>query len=331
MWYISFQGESDGEVNNILIYHDSGVEHSQPNLLPTGGANPALQELRGFTIVGDLLYVVNAYKRLSQLLLYRANGDGTYLFESIFASAATINSILHPFDCTFDPSGNCYLSSQDTNVVTRLQDSGAALPVAPYLLGNYNPSGNFLAGTFVASTVGGLPGVHPPAPPDVPAPQGLQVAYTDGTDTRVANSVRGVAYYADHLFVADEPGNAVKIYDGTTGQLACTIAGSNLSAPVHLLFNGSMLYIGSSGNDSVLSCDLSSGVPAGTVAPVTFIDGGVKHISGMAFDGDGNFYAAERKAKKIKKFSASGASLGDFITGLPDEPEFIMYVPKAGS
>ncbi|MEP7220766.1 MAG: hypothetical protein ABI876_17700, partial [Bacteroidota bacterium] len=262
MWYISFQGESDGEVNNILIYHDSGVEHSQPNLLPTGGTSPVLQELRGFAIVGDLLYVVNAYKGLSQLLLYRANGDGAYLFESIFASAATINSILHPFDCTFDPSGNCYLSSQDTNVVTRLQSSGAVLPVASYLLGNYNPSGDFLAGTFVASTVGGLPGVHPPAPPDVPAPQGLQVSYTDGTDTRVANSVRGVAYYADHLFVADEPGNAVRIYEGTTGQLACTIAGSNLSSPVHLLFNGSMLYIGSSGNDSVLSCDLSSGVPA---------------------------------------------------------------------
>ena len=50
----------------------------------------------------------------------------------------------------------------------------------------------------------------------------------------------------------------------------------------------------------------------------------------MAFDSAGNFYAAERKARKIKMFSADGSGKGaDFITGLPDEPEFILHVPKS--
>ena len=49
----------------------------------------------------------------------------------------------------------------------------------------------------------------------------------------------------------------------------------------------------------------------------------------MAFDAEGNFYAAERKAKRIKKFPPDGSGGGvEFISGLPDEPEFILYVPK---
>ena len=90
-----------------------------------------------------------------------------------------------------------------------------------------------------------------------------------------------------------------------------------------------VLYIGSSGNDSVVSYDLAQGTPSGTVLPKMFIDGEVKHVSGMAFDAEGCFYAAERKAKKIKKFPPDGSGRGkDFITDLPDEPEFILYVPK---
>jgi hypothetical protein len=49
----------------------------------------------------------------------------------------------------------------------------------------------------------------------------------------------------------------------------------------------------------------------------------------MAFDAEGNFYAAERKRKRIMKFPPDGSGDGvEFIGGLPDEPEFILYVPK---
>lgn len=70
--------------------------------------------------------------------------------------------------------------------------------------------------------------------------------------------------------------------------------------------------------------------PTRKVAPKTFVDGAVKHVSGMAFDDEGQLYAAVRLAKKIKKFPADGSGKGkDFITDLPDNPEFILYVPKA--
>lgn len=294
MWYISFQGESDGNVNNILVYHDSGQEHLQPNLLPTGGSNPKLQELRGFCLVGNLLYVVNAHKTISQILVYEAGSDGTYSFKEIFASMDSINSILHPYDLTFDASENCYISSQDTNVVTGVLPDGTAMNVASFLSENY--SGEFLAGTVVASEIPFAGDSNSTLPPIVAAPQGLTASLDKGS---VSNSVRGVLYYGGFLYVSDEPANAVKVYNVETGELQGQIAGDNLSAPVQLIVNANVLYIGSTGNDSVVTYDLSQGAPSGTVEPAYYINGEIKHISGMGFDGDGYFYAAELKSGHI--------------------------------
>ncbi len=329
MWYISFHGGSGG-INNILVYHDSGKQHTQPDLLPTGGSNPTLKELRGFVLDGSLLYVVNAYKQYSQVLTYRESG-GVYSFQQIYASSASVNSILHPYDISLDGSGNSYVSSQDTNVITGLQAANTTLPIAGFLQQQYPPPDVFLSGTQVSSSIGDLPNTPLPSPPDVAAPQGLSVSFTDSSDTRVGNSVRGVLFHNGYLFVSDEPGNTVNIYAADSGELSGQIAGGNLVAPVQLLLgpSGNELYIGSSGNDSVVRYDLRQGIPTGTVVPETFINGHAKHVSGMAFDADGNFYVAERKAQKIKQFPPDGSGSGkDFITGLPDNPEFIRYVPK---
>ncbi len=331
MWYISFQGEGDGGENNIHVYHNTGKKHTHSKLLPEGGANPKLLELRGFAVNGQLLYVVNANKDLSQILVYQAGKDGSYSFKEIFASKDTVNSILHPYDLTFDTTGNCYVSSQDTNLVTGLKGKDAPLAVASDLQAKFpSPQNQFLAGTIVASSKGALPHVAQPAPPDVPAPQGLTVSFTDDTNTKVANSVRGVLFHAGYLYVADEPANVVKVYDAATGSFSGEIAGDNLGAPVQLLLNEqtNYLYIGSTSNASVVRYDLSGGAPTGTVQPETFIDSEVKHISGMAFDADGNFYAAERKKKTLKRFDPDGSNSSAFIDNLPDEPEFILYVPK---
>lgn len=330
MWYISFQGEGAGSVNNILVYHDNGKPHTQPKLLPEGKTDPELCELRCFAIEGKLLYVVNGNKKMSQLLVYEAGKKGQYAFREILASKDTVNSIVHPYDLAFDAGGNCYVSSQDTNVVTGLAGKDDPLPVASYLQQQYPSPAIFLAGTFVASSVGALPAVGSPTPPDVPAPQGLAVSFTNDTKQRVANSVRGVLSHNGYLYVADEPANSVKVYDTATGQLYGQIMGDNLGAPVQLLLDvkTNVLYIGSTANASVVSCDLSRGAPEGTVSPETFIKGKVKHISGMGFDADGNFYAAERKKKAIKKFDGDGKYLGPFIENLPDLPEYILYVPK---
>ncbi len=141
-------------------------------------------------------------------------------------------------------------------------------------------------------------------------------------------------FHNDYLYVADEPANAVKVYDANTGKLYGQITGDKLKRPVQLLLeaNTAVLYISSSGNDSVMSYDLSQGPPSGIVTPRMFIKGEVKNISGMAFDADGGFYAAERIAKRIKKFPPDGRGSGDeFIKNLPDEPEFILYVPKSNN
>ena len=331
MWYISFQGETDGGENNIHVYHNSGEKHKHSKLLPEGGANPKLLELRGFAIQNQLLYVVNANKGLSQILVYEAKQQGGYSFKEIFASRDTVNSILHPYDLTFDAGGNCYISSQDTNVVTGLSGKDAPLAVASYLLEQYPPPQNqFLSGTIVASSKGALPHVAQPSPPDVPAPQGLTVSFTDDTQAKVANSVRGLFFHEGYLYVADEPADAVKVYEAKTGRLNGMIAGNNLGAPVQLLLNEqtNSLYIGSTANASVFRYDLSHGAPTETVTPELFIDAKVKHISGIAFDAAGNFYAAERKKKRILKFDGDGSHASTFIDNLPDDPEFILYVPK---
>ena len=330
MWYISFGGGTGG-VNNILVYHDSGHPHSKPNLLPTGKGDPPLQELRGFVIAGSLLYVVNAYHKYSQILVYEADRNGDYRFKKIFASKDEVHSLAHPYGLTFDRQGNCYVSSQDTNVVIGLHGTGCAHEVAAFLQQQYPPPAKFLPGTVVASSIGALPGTQSPPPPNVLVPHGLAVSFTDPPQTRVAHSVRGVLFHNGYLYVADEPANAVKVYAVETGECRGQIAGHNLCAPDQLLLDATtgVLYIGSSENDHVVCYDLAQGTPSGTVPPRPFIHGGVKHVSGMAFDPDGYFYVAERKAKRIKKLPPNGSGSGmDFISGLPDEPEFILYVPK---
>jgi hypothetical protein len=321
VWYVGFHG-GPNDVNNILVFSDEGEQRTGA-LLNVDSSTPPLLELRGFALAGDLLYVVNGYKKYSQVLVFAADGEGNYDYRSEYASKEQTNSMLHPYDLAFDQKGRCYVSNQDTNVVAGFKGANDPVSVASGLPPP-QPGTRYLEGTIVASSVGALPDVPTPPPPDVPRPQGLEVSFDGG---KVANSVRGILLEDGYLFVADEVANAVKVYDPDTGDLVARIKGDNLSAPVQLLLEGKTLYIGSTGNDSVVSYDLRHGFPNHVVAPKTFISGAVKHVSGMAF-AHGHLYAAERKAKKIKKFPASGGSHGkDFITGLPDNPEFILHVP----
>ena len=209
-----------GGVNNILVYHDNGRPHARPHLLPTGKDDPPLQEVRGFAAAGRLLYVVNADESLSQILVYEGDAGDGYRFQKILASMTEVSSLVHPYDLTFDEQGNCYVSSQDTNVVTGLRAGGGVLEVAAHLRQLYPPPHTFLVGTRVASSFGLLPGIQAPHPPDVGVPHGLDVGFEDHTRTRVAHSVRGVVCHGGHLYVADEPGDAVKVYEVENGRSA---------------------------------------------------------------------------------------------------------------
>lgn len=331
VWYVGCHGgKSKGSVNNILVYSDKGKQCTDA-LLASDPSHP-LEELRGFGFVGELLYVVNGSKDRSELLVFKSDGHGGYAFQGVYASGHDANAVVHPYDFTFDSSQRCYISNQDTNVVAGFKAAKTPLDVAPFLVAKYPHPERFLAGTAVASAVGALPGLAQPPPSDVPTPEGLQVCIMaeEGPKTgpKVVKSVRGVLWFQGSLFVADEPGNAVKIYDGT-GKIQGRIEGDNLREPVQLLLHGSTLYIGSSGTGSVVTYDLTQGAPVGKAQPKPFVDG-VKSVSGMDFGSDGLFYAAARTDKEIKRFPAAGGSPGEDFPldpGLSDDPEFILHVP----
>lgn len=316
--YISFHGGKHA-LNNIHAYDLSDPDAKSTKLLPD---IPERQELRGFAVNGTKLYVVNAYKKLNQLLVYDLSGlkKSPQTNGSVLASGEIINSIFHPFDLTFDSNGNIYLSSQDSNVVTRMTLEGDAQPVAGYLSEQY-PDGSFLSGTFIASDTGNLNGISSPYPPDVSSRQGLSVSVEDG---EVQNSVRGVLVNGDYLYVADEVANSVNAYSLKDGKLVGYLATDSMTAPVHLKVNQGLLYIGA--GSSIFTYDLSQGVPEGKVAPEVFIDGDLHHASGMAFDSSGNFFVAQRKKQNVLKYDSSSTLVGKVLKDLGDDPEFIEFL-----
>jgi 6-phosphogluconolactonase (cycloisomerase 2 family) len=195
--------------------------------------------------------------------------------------------------------------------------------VAAHLLEHY-PDGKFLPGTLVASSRGSLPEYGHHTPPDVPAPLGLRVVLDKHGMPR--HSVRGIIVHRKHLYVADEAADAVKVFDVDSGELIARITGQGLKAPVHLILHGEALYIGASGTGSILSLDLTT-PPTGELEARVVIDGKLDAPSGFAIGPEGDLYVAERKKQRVRRFSSDGKKEGTFIHGLPDMPEFLVYVP----
>jgi hypothetical protein len=226
MWYATFHSVDSSY--NIYAYDDSGNRLTTSVLNAASAPKDLLKkaELRamGFAPDGDF-YVVNSKEDVSQILRFsgKENSDHSRDYKGIFTSNNSVDAIVHPFGYTVDPvSGNVFVSSQDTNVVTQVfgpfgtGSPGAAAPIAP--VSKSTQKANFLDGTFIASAYTNLPaysskglqGITP-----VAQPQGLDASPNDGS--KVQNSVRGILYTDGRLYVADEPGNALKIYDGTNG------------------------------------------------------------------------------------------------------------------
>ena len=249
MLFVTLHGgkpEKDPHKNNVQAYDKDGNRITSSVL--DEHENVILNELRGIYLVGKYLYVANANKTQNSVLCYEGSRTH-YRFVSWFASIQTCDGIVHPFDFTFDGLGHCYLSSQDTNVITRLIVSeegkiGRPAPVATAL----PPFGKYLAGTFVASSNGNLSN-----PPTTPAANPAGLAYSDVEAKK--HSVRGVVWANGRLYVADQPAGAVKVYD---------IAGKHLGqsakledgAPIHLVVRNGVLYV--SGGNHVLAAKLPS-------------------------------------------------------------------------
>jgi hypothetical protein len=326
MFYLSFHGGSgSNSLNNIHIYNNDGKEASPAKLLPKG--SPDLSELRGFAFVNGLM-VVNGYKKYSQLLQYKLTGTpAAYQYSETWASPA-INSIDHPFDFAFDGNGNCYLSSQDTGVVTILSGPGIAGDVPSELTQNSVPSTSYMQGTFVAAESDALPDISVNASVAVAQPLGLAVEIANG---KMSNSVRGLAYWNGALLVADEVAGMVKAYSVANGSLIAAMIG--LDSPVHLLTNASTLYVSTKQGvmQVALPAEISFTTPLNPSAYITskmMSDAGAKSVAGMCFgpdpsSGSQTMFVADRTGNAV--YYLSGTSLKPFIQNLTDSPEFIVY------
>jgi DNA-binding beta-propeller fold protein YncE len=329
VWWISYRGEGRSGVENIGVFEDDGTpRQTHPLLLdPSPKAHP-LHIARGFALVGDDLYIANAWRKDSHVARYRRHGD-TFHYAGLVVTTKHVAAMVHPFDVELGDDGRLYVSCQDTNtVVAILPKTRQPAPVAAHLRKNF-PDGNFLPGTLVASSQGKLPEVGSRAPRDVPAPQGLQVVLD--VHGRPRHSVRGIIVHRKHLYVADEAGDAVKVFEVISGRLVARIRGKKLTKPVHLILHGETLYIGAAGTGSILAVDLPAKAPHGKVKARVVIDGKLKAPSGFAIGPDGDFYVAERFKQRVRRFSAKGKKKGTFIDGLPDMPEFLVHVPDRTS
>jgi hypothetical protein len=325
VWWISYRGESGHGVDNIGVFEDDGSPRKvHPLLLDLSPAAHPLHIARGFALVGDDLYIANAWRKDSHIALYRRHGD-TFRFQEVLAKTEQIAAMVHPFDVELGDDGRIYVSCQDTNtVVSLVAETREPAPVAAHLRKQY-PNGKFLPGTLVASSHGSLPEYGDRTTLDVPAPLGLKVVLDKHGMPR--HSVRGIIVHRKCLYVADEAADAVKVFKVQSGELLARITGRQLKAPVHLILHGETLYIGASGSGSILALDLTSTPPKGELEARVVIDGKLDAPSGFAVGPDGHLYVAERKKQRVRRFYSDGKKEGTFIDDLPDMPEFLVYVP----
>jgi len=325
VWWISYRGEGKVGVENIGVFEDDGSPRKKHPLLldPSLDAYP-LHIARGFALVGDDLYIANAWRKDSHVARYRRHGD-TFHFAEIVVTTKHVSAMVHPFDVELGDDGRLYVSCQDTNTVLAiLPKTRKPAPVAIHLRKSF-PDGNFLPGTLVASSQGRLPEVGDRAPLDVPSPQGLKVVLDE--HGRPRHSVRGIIVHRQLLYVADEAGDVIKIFEIKSGRLVAHIKGKKLTKPVHLILHGETLFIGAAGTGSILAYDIPKVAPRDKLKARVVIDGKLKAPSGFAIGPDGDLYVAERLDQRVRRFSVKGKKKGTFIDGLPDVPEFLAYVP----
>jgi hypothetical protein len=363
---------------------------ANPNIL-TPSTLVQLSELWGMLLANGFLYVVNGGKSTSNIVCYAPSSTAyQYTYKSVFTPIPGIPAVNHPFDCTFRSAGSpavqyWYVPNQDSNVVSVLASDTPYTSATPtsataYLaalqtaLQNANsPIGNlgFLNSTFVPTAIVGaeIPqqitvdpswgGLTPIFSKSDAAPEDAKKK----KKLKVQNSVRGVVCYNNVLYVADEGGSALRMYDPGTGVPLGSTAVSN---PVHLVQQNGVLYV-TSGNTvlygncvaapatlpALPTANQFAGAPVPPPYPappsgytnsvtLTLKDLGLNlpagfGPSGLAFDSSGKLYVAGRLSKQIYGYSpATGVNPpssfvpftnNPIFSNLPDQPEFLLWVP----
>lgn len=325
MWWISYRGEGRHGLDNIGVFNDDGsVRRPHPLLLDASRSAHPLHIPRGFALVGNELYIASAWRGDSHVARFQRRGDRFHFVDNAVTTRNAV-AMVHPFDVELGDDGRLYISCQDSNtVIALLPKTRRPAPIAPHLREAF-PEGRFLPGTVVASAQGRLPDVAEHSPTDVPPPLGLEVVLDVHGKPR--HSVRGIIVHRSLLYVADEAGDAVKVFEIASGRLLARIHGKRLAKPVHLVLRGETLYIGAAGSGSILAYDIPAAMPGGKLKARPVIDRKLEAPAGFAFGPDGDIYVAERFAQRVRRFAPDGRKRGTFIDHLPDIPEFIVHVP----
>jgi hypothetical protein len=318
---VSFHGGSGGETNVVAIAEDG--KSTQEILSP---APPAGAELRGLAIAPDgKLWVANGSKDDSTITAYEwSSSSNVYVSAGTVVAYPAAEALWHPFDLTFSADGGSfYVSNQDTNVVACYADPGGQAAQLPSVL----QGGTFLAGTFVASACGELPGVRRTTAVKT-SDGGLAVTceVDEKCCCKITHSVRGVLATNGALYVADEAGGAVRVYDGKGKYLGHV----KLAAPVHLVEWSGTLYASATGGVFVATLD-----PAHPESlEFAQLPKMPKDASGIAFDPTPALYVASRKGRTITRYVVGSSKhvpswQVDTSWKSPsfhDDLEFLLYV-----
>lgn len=324
--YTTFSGESATPIQNVYSITPSGAV--QENIL----SGVTFDELRGLAFApapDGRLFVANAHKSTSAIYVFSAtvNEDGTRDWTGITITPESSAGLWHPYELAITPCGAQVLaSSQDTNVVTGwitpTTDQVNTSPIASYLTDGWGTQ--FFPGTQVASSSAiehnGF------TPTDVPADQG-GLNYDGGSSK---HSVRGIALSADGalLFVADEPGNRVAVYETAGGTYQFSVLESknhSIQAPVGVALNPAdgNIYIGSTGNNRIFCYDIAAGKTSVFVHDKT----NLHKVSGLAFNAAGDLFSGSRSTNRIYRTAAGTTDLETLAGPFDDTPECLVVVP----
>lgn len=246
--YVTFSGESGKPgvttpINNVYGILADGSYANTKDLLDT--TDVTLNELRGmaFSADGKQLFLANAHKSSNQILVFGPMGTSPastpYLSE--FASPGTTKDatgLMHPYQPVLDESGNVYVSSQDTFVVTGFSSSGGDAPVGTvratpsFWSSEKYQNNNLYQGTWAPADETSQ-AKHPPK----------KIKSSNGGLTAPRGIVASSSL--NRLYVADNTDNSVKSYDLTTGEFYGKVAEFSTGRPVGLALDATQgrLYV----------------------------------------------------------------------------------------
>jgi hypothetical protein len=351
MLLVTFHGGGSPGINNIYGYGAPTGPNPQTAALVV--PNTGLSELRAMVMANGLLYVANGAKSQSTVLAYSVPStppsSGPWFTNPSVLIGPTIGkkgfetSIAHPFGIAWENATTCFISNQDTNVVSQVTVTNGTGSLgsgcqSAYLKKEYK-GGTFLDGTYAASEVGKIHDVALVAT-DVDRKHGGLAAKLDSKD-KVENSVRDVAVANGILFVCNEPKQVINLYSLKDGSFLG--ASNQLSnSPTHLSTYNGGLYVSAGPGLYWAQLPPSASSPAPTLQPIALTPPSGEKIGGISFDapsstvyvpfqtGTGGknpggsiyIYAVTQQSPATLPVLSNPKAV---VPALPDTPEFVLY------